>query len=201
MTKKAQPDGRSKKRPGIEEQTETIINAAIPLFIERGTQNTSVAQLCTAADVSKPTFYRCFKDKDELVSYLYQQSINDHVETLVANSKNSSNLTKQALNAALDQLLDAIFAKADLAQLLYREHSDPNSPAAQIIDKTFDRLAKQLEKSIRPSAKTPPSRTFLKAMMAAFQWVVYDAIKGGVTPKKVKEAKQAAHELAAAMFL
>lgn len=196
--KNKQSDGRSKKRPGVEEQKAIIIDSAIGLFIEQGTQNTSIAQICASADVSKPTFYRCFKDKDELVSTLYQDAINTHVEKLMGFTIHESMTGKESLNTALDELFDRIFEHAKLAQLLLREYSDPSSPASQIIDSTFEHIAKTMEQSFRQNA-AHPSRTFLKAMMAAFQWLVHDAIKAGLTPKKKKEAKQAAHELAAAL--
>lgn len=193
-------DGRSKPRPGIEEQTQIIIDAAIELFIEQGTNSTSIAQICARADVSKPTFYRCFKDKDALIAQLYQQSINAHVDTLLLATMRQNISAEQNLDKALDKLLDAIFEQASLAQLLFREYGDPNSPAAKIIDSTFERIAKALQKNIKQNGQEPPSRTFLKAMMAAFQWVVHDTIKAGLTPHKIKEAKKAAHELAAVMY-
>lgn len=193
-------DGRSKKRPGIEEQAEIITAAAIALFIEQGTRNTSITQICTKADVSKPTFYRCFADKEELVARLYQHSINDHVESLLASTFSNARGDKSGMDKALDELLDAIFERAELAQLLFREYSDPGSPAAQIIDDAFDRIARKMEKDFKQFARPQPSRTFLKAMMSAFQWIVHDAIKSGLSNKKVKDAKQAAHELASALL-
>lgn len=200
MTTTKLQDGRSKKRPGIEEQTDIITAAAIELFIEHGTRNTSITQICAKADVSKPTFYRCFTDKEALVARLYQHSINEHVESLLASTFSNASTDKPNMEKALDDLLDAIFERASLAQLLFREYSDPGSPAAQIIDDAFDRIARKMEKDFKQFAKSQPSRTFLKAMMSAFQWIVYDAIKGGLSNKKVKDAKLAAHELASALL-
>ena len=198
-------DGRRKKRPGIEEQTDRITKAAIALFIENGVKATSIAQICTQADVSKPTYYRCFKDKDELLQRLYQFSINNHVETLIAATKPNPNSDgREAITEALDQLFDAIFQQPDLALLLFREYSDPSSPANSIIDSTFEKIANSLHDYYRNANQTSnkqiPSKTFLKAVMAAFQWIVYDAIKSGLTPQQIRDAKQAGHELAAAMF-
>lgn len=199
MVEKKQ-DGRSKKRPGVEEQTEIITAAAIELFIEHGTKTTSIAQICKKADVSKPTFYRCFKDKEELISYLYQHSINNHVGNLLSLATPKSIEGKNDLDTALDTLFDTIFENANSVQLLFREYGDPSSPATQIIDETFENIAKRMEKGLKASENNVPSRTFLKAMMSAFQWIIYDTIKAGLTPKKIKEAKQASHELASALF-
>lgn len=198
-------DGRRKRRPGVEEQKSIITDAAIGLFIECGTRSTSIAQICARADVSKPTFYRCFKDKDALVSHLYQHSINTHVEQLLGFTMSTSDVGKSVIsrehvNGALDDLFDRIFEHAALAQLLMREYSDPQSPASQIIDSTFEHIAKTIEKNLHSRREQRPSRTFLKAMMAAFQWIAYDAIKEGLTAKKKREAKLAARELSHAMM-
>ena len=193
-------DGRKKKRPGIEEQTEIIMEAAIQLFIEQGANNTSIAQICARADVSKPTFYRCFTDKDALISQLYQKAIDRHVLSLLKLTLPESKDGQIQLDSALDALFDALFKESALVQLLIREYNDPSSPASQIIDNTFERIAKDMLKSIRKHTDNPPSKTFLKAMMAAFQWLAYDAIKAGLAPNQVKRAKQAAHELAAALI-
>lgn len=196
----AKPDGRSKKRPGVEEQAATITSAAIELFIEQGTRNTSIAQICARADVSKPTFYRCFVDKDELVSTLYHFSINEHVESLLATTFDATDGSRKKLYVALDTLMDAIFERAQLAQLLFREYSDPASPASAIIDEAFERIARKMERSFRQRNQRVPSRSFLKAMMSAFQWLVFDTIKGGLTTRRTTQAKQAARELAMAMM-
>lgn len=199
VSKTKKVDGRSKKRPGAEEQAEIIRAAAVALFVEQGTKNTSIAQICARADVSKPTFYRCFADKDVLVASLYEHSVNEHVDALMKATL-GEDLQGKRMDAALDDLFDAIFSRADLAQLLFREYSDPDSPAAVIIDDAFNRIARMLEASFQSRYGKTPSRTFLKAMMSAFQWLAYDAIRKGLKPRHIKDAKLAAHELATALF-
>ncbi len=79
-------DGRSKKRPGVEEQSAIVTKAAVTLFAENGVRGVSIAQICAQAEVSRPTFYRCFEDKDALVSRIYEESVNAYVETFLAGS-------------------------------------------------------------------------------------------------------------------
>jgi len=76
-------DGRKKKRPGIDEQRKAIMSAATPLLLEKGMANVNVSQICKAADVSRPTYYRCFEDKDELMCALYESSVNEAVSSLM----------------------------------------------------------------------------------------------------------------------
>ncbi len=194
------PDGRKKKRPGVDEQRQIIASAAIELFKKEGSKNTSIAQICRAADVSKPTFYRCFEDKEALISQLYQNAVNIHVENLLAFNLSDAFDHPEQINQALDRLIDAILEHSDIAHWLFREYSDPNSPASHIIDNTFEKIAGSMRHSLKKNGLKAPSLTFLKAMMSAFQWVVYDCIKHGKSPVKIKDTKAASRELASALF-
>ena len=192
-------DGRSKKRPGLEEQTALITQAAVELFIEQGSRSVSIAQICNHAKVSRPTFYRCFKDKEELLYNLYQYSVNDHVERILLKANSSKLKDSHWLHAALDELLEAIFENAQLVKLVFMESNDPLSPASSIVEDAFDHAADVMEKTMNKTMKKGktdiPSRTVLKALMAAYQWIVHDAIKKGVTDDAKIEAKRAAWEL------
>ena len=188
-------DGRSKKRPGLEEQTTIITQAAVELFIVQGSRSVSIAQICTHANVSRPTFYRCFKDKEELIFKLYQHSVNDHVESILLKASPDNVVDGDWLQRALDQLLDAIFENSQLARLVFMESNDPHSPASAIVEAAFDHAADVMVRTIGKESEDAPSRTVLKALMAAYQWIVHDAIKKGLTNNAIKEAKRATWEL------
>ncbi len=180
-------DGRSKKRPGVEEQSAIITQAAVSLFAEQGVRAVSVAQVCARADVSRPTFYRCFEDKDALVSRIYEESVNHFVETFLAGARLRDS---EKLKHQLDELLESIFDRSELAQLVFRESSDPDSPAARIIDEAFEHAA-----DVMTQGGDKHSRVYLKSVMAAVQWIVQDAIRKGLTESNRAEAKSAAFHL------
>jgi TetR/AcrR family transcriptional regulator len=192
---KKQEDGRSKKRPGAEEQAVVITQAAVELFSEHGTQGVSIAQICTHANVSRPTFYRCFTDKDELISSIYQHSVNAHVEEILRSIQTKGPKDEQWLQKALGDLFEAIFAQSQLAQLVFIESADPDSPASQIVDQAFEHAATAMERSLAEFTNSKPSRVYLKAIMAACQWIAHDAMKKGLTKKAKAEAKEAVWQL------
>jgi TetR/AcrR family transcriptional regulator len=185
-------DGRSKKRPGVDEQSVIITKAAVSLFAEKGVRAVSIAQICNQAEVSRPTFYRCFEDKDALVSRIYEESVNAYVENFLASSHLQDN---KQLKTRLDELLESIFQHAELAQLVFLESSDPGSPAARIIDTAFEHAADVMTGSSARSNHNNPSRIVLKSIMAAVQWIVQDAIRKGSSPAARKDAKSAAYTL------
>ncbi len=188
-------DGRKKKRPGLEEQRRAIILAAVELFAEHGSRPISVSQICAHADVSRPTFYRCFKDKDELIYTLYQDSVNRHVEEIMLAGFSSKQVSEDWIHQALDELIDSIFERSQLAELVFIESNDPNSPAYAIVNAAFERAADVLEKWIAKHSSKKPSRVFLKSVMAACQWIAHDAIRKGLTPESKAEAKAASWQL------
>jgi AcrR family transcriptional regulator len=185
-------DGRSKKRPGVEEQSAIITKAAVTLFAANGVRAVSVAQICTEAQVSRPTFYRCFEDKEALVSRIYEESVNAYVESFLASGHLQDT---QQLKIRLDELLESIFAHSQLAQLVFFESSDPGSPAARIIDDAFEHAADVMIGSSGGSNPNNPSRIVLKSIMAAVQWIVQDAIRKGLNPATKEDAKSAAYTL------
>ena len=188
-------DRRRKKRPGVGEQTEIIRKAAISLFAEKGTRAVSIALICDHADVSRPTFYRCFEDKDALLASIYEDAVNLHVEGFLTKA---SLRNPEKLRMSMDALLEAIYEHADLARLLFVESSDSSSPAARIIDRAFDQVADELARGLNKAGQKAPSQVYLKAVMAAIQWIVHDAMRQGLTPKARQEASAAAFDLAIA---
>lgn len=182
-------DGRSKRRPGVEEQRDTIMAAAVELFADSGTRPVSIAQICERADVSRPTFYRCYPDKEALVAAIYDNAVNAPVEDMLLQGRLSDT---DSLEAGVGRMLDAIFEQAPLARLIFIEASDPTSPAAQIVDRAFERAAMALAGDLEKMGRPVPSRVYLKSIMAAVQWIAFDAIRKGLRARDVKEAKGAA---------
>lgn len=192
-------DGRSKPRPGIAEQQQTIINAAVDLFIEYGSRAVSISQICQQAEVSRPTFYRCFPDKEALIAEIYQESVNTPVEIILIQGL-SEKRDKHWMSNALDEMLESIFAKARYAQLVYMESNDPNSPAFAIVNEGYDKAAKVLSAWMKEHGHSTVSTIYLKSLMSAYQWIIYDAIRKGLTPKNKQQAKEAVAQLTQANF-
>lgn len=50
---------------------EAVSEAAISMFLERGFDKVSVAEVAAAADISKPTLFRYFPTKEDLVLHRF----------------------------------------------------------------------------------------------------------------------------------
>jgi AcrR family transcriptional regulator len=56
-----------------------IMGAAKHLFFRYGTRKVSVEEICREAGVSKMSFYRYFKDKDEITRYVLEKHFTDRI--------------------------------------------------------------------------------------------------------------------------
>lgn len=79
-----------------------LLSAALEVFTEFGLDATTIEEITQRADLGKGTFYRHFRDKEEIATYLVDLSINELLERL----RNVSKPIK-TLPEALEHLLDA----------------------------------------------------------------------------------------------
>lgn len=193
-------DGRSKSRPGTAEQAKFIKNAAVDLFIERGSEAVSVSQICARADVGRQTFYRCFPDKDALIAELYDHAIQEHVAAAVGRMPSRSD-DNDWVYTVVDEVIDAILAERKLAQLLYVEAANPNSPAFAIAEQAYDRAARAIADWFARNTGHRPDRAYLKSVLAATSYLVHGAIIDGAGAKAVVRAKAGARRLFEGVYL
>ncbi len=59
-----------------------LIKVGEALFIKHGMRRVTVKEICKQADVSKPTFYKFFENKEALAREIAEQWIDDVVETI-----------------------------------------------------------------------------------------------------------------------
>lgn len=173
MARTAEVDGRTKPRPGVDAQRVAIAAAATRLFASRGSSEASVQAICREADVSRPTFYRCFADKDELLAHLYEVAVDQYVEQFFLASPTASSGDGAWLEDAIDGMVDGVLSDPDLARFVLAEYGIPGSPVRDIVNRSFDRAAKRL----RPDASRA-ERLALTAGMAAIQWILHETLHG-----------------------
>jgi len=82
---------RARTRPTREETRDRLLRAAAQLFSDKGIGNTSIEDICDAADFSRGAFYSNFSAKDELVIELldvHMTGSSAEIDRLFANSDN-----------------------------------------------------------------------------------------------------------------
>lgn len=191
-------DGRSRKRPGVEAQRDRVRTAAAELFVTRGSRSVSVAEICAGAGVSRPTFYRCYPDKEALVADLYELAVHGAIQLNLAEVLGERAPTDP--RAALDQLVDRILERPVLAAFVFVESADPASEAHTIVRRAFAENAAAIEAWYAARGASPPPRMALQATMVACQWIVHEALRKGLEPVHRAEAKDAMWALVRGVF-
>lgn len=190
----AKTTGRTRNRPGVDEQRKVITQSAVSLFGDKGSSATSVSDICKAAGVSRDTYYRCFSDKDTLISYLYESSVNEHV-LAVLNPELMDYEDKDWVSKVSEQTVDAILEQSTIAQFLYLESADPNSYAHQLINEAYDKSALRMQQWAEQQFGHAPATEYFKSLLFATQWLVHNAILAGMTKPQVAIAKQSVKQL------
>jgi AcrR family transcriptional regulator len=185
---------KTRNRPGVEQQRKVIVQAAVSLFGSQGSSATSVSNICKGAGISRDTFYRCFADKDALISHLYESSVNEHV-LAVLNPDFMDYGNEDWVNQVSNQTVDAILEQSHIAQFLYLESADPNSYAYQLINEAYDKSARRMQDWAMQKFGHAPAAEYFKSLLFATQWLVHNAIVTGMSDQAVAIAKQSVKQL------
>lgn len=131
---------------------EAIIAAAGEVYAQHGYHNFSVALLLEAAGVSRPTFYRHFKDKTEVIDIVVAQA-NAQLLEQVRKRIGSGN----SLEDIVDRGIDAYFAWGrsigKLAGAIYREIHDEQSPASYHRERSLEDLGGLMQNVFKARGK------------------------------------------------
>lgn len=74
--RKRQPD------PAFQEKREAVLNTAARLFVEKGYENTSLNELASVLNVTKPTLYYYFESKEQILLEIAERSHQQHIEVM-----------------------------------------------------------------------------------------------------------------------
>ena len=133
--------------PSGEALREHIVQAAASVYAEHGYHGSSVALVMQAADVSRPTFYRYFRDRNDVLDCLIGR-VNDDLRDRIVGAISEPGEASRILEA----VIDAYFAWGQdigaMAGPLYREIHDPASPASVHRQRILDELLSLITESV-----------------------------------------------------
>src|SRR6185369_5769364 len=95
-----------------------LLNVALQLFAQKGFESTSVREIASAAEVTKPTIYYYFKSKEGLYLELLDH-ICGTIENTVMLSLVSHGTARSRIESFILEILDSIIENNDNRQLLY----------------------------------------------------------------------------------
>lgn len=153
-----------------------IIDTALSLFSRMGYQGTSIDQVVTAAEVSKPTVYSNFSSKQILWRHSLEQVLQLATQDLVAfaaSQKVSNQKTSASLSLALDQWLSlwSLWLDDEYRMCVYRimlgESHKMEADSIALFQQLENLLADHLLESIRSMSFSEEQKSVLLSVTKA----------------------------------
>jgi AcrR family transcriptional regulator len=116
-----------RKRLTAGERRETILDAALSVFAERGFHGTSIDDIARAAGISKALIYGHFSSKEQLHMSLLEQNAGELFERLAAAV--AAVESAERLSAGLDAFFAFVEERRGAWRMLFRETADPDVAA------------------------------------------------------------------------
>lgn len=114
---------------GGDELRETVIQAAADIYASKGYHGTTVALILKAANVSRPTFYKLFNDRRDVIEIVVERA-NRRLFECVIESIGDIEQPSSMLKAAIEAYFRWCEEIGPLAGPIYAEINDIASPAA-----------------------------------------------------------------------
>lgn len=123
---------------------ETVIDATRYVYADHGFRDFSVELLLAEAGISRPTFYRHFKDKYDVINVVVERAnlmLFDDIRQRTEGSPGVREVVDRGVEAYFDWGLNI----GKLAGSIYREIHDPESPASVHRDRNIVKLTSLLQ--------------------------------------------------------
>ncbi len=167
-----------------------ILQGASQAFGQKGFAETSVEDICVAADVSRRTFYRFFRSKDDVFAVLYElgtKVLLDQVRTAVRSTTDAFEKIERGLDAYIRTQAYA----GPIARVLVLEPMNPNSKFAarqQEVLAGYTELFRLERNSFEPGEVDP---LVYQGLLAALQHVSIALLaESPLTEEHIQRGKQ-----------
>ncbi len=129
-----------------------IVAAAVEVFGRQGFAKTSVQDIVAAAQVSRPLFYRRFRNKEHVFEIVVDQLITEWNETLVDEVSRAPGGTAGALRVLHEVSLEYGRTRPLFHQLLTRDTQLLLATQSEVIDRGAAALRRLIEEILRRGA-------------------------------------------------
>jgi AcrR family transcriptional regulator len=147
-----------------------ILRGAARVFGERGYGASSVEAILEAAQVSRRTFYRTFRSKEDVLRTLFDNSVQMLIRAVreaTVEHKAQADLAAPAVDAYL-----RVHATAGpLARVLLLEQFSPGSPLAEQRNRAFATFSKLMTQASANAGRAPADPLLVAAVVAGINQV------------------------------
>lgn len=146
--------GRPPKQEDQQSFDRLIIDAATSVCAIHGFHGTTVELILQEAGVSRPTFYRFFKNKEDVLKRMAVE-INQELVNTVSLAVGNAESVIEKIEAGVDAYIDWGIRRGEIVRVLYNALFDPAFPIPEIRQNTFRQLIwlfmSELKETDRPA--------------------------------------------------
>lgn len=146
--------GRPPKQEDQQSFDRLIIDAATAVCAIHGFHGTTVELILQEAGVSRPTFYRFFKNKEDVLKRMAVE-INQELVNTVSLAVENAETVIEKIEAGVDAYIDWGIRRGEIVRVLYNALFDPAFPIPEIRQNTFRQLIwlfmSELKETDRPA--------------------------------------------------
>lgn len=157
-------------KPAADAVRTRILKGAARVFGERGYGATSVEAILAEAQVSRRTFYRTFRSKEDVLRTLFEKS----VQLLVRTVREAADPTKsrhEIVVSAVEAYLRVHANAGPLARVLLLEQFSPESPLAAQRNRALSTFTKLIAGAAAGVGRAAPDPVLVAAVVAGINQV------------------------------
>jgi AcrR family transcriptional regulator len=168
-----------------------ILEGAAKVFATRGARQVSVEDLLEASSVSRRTFYKYFRSKEDVLEALHAVSVQYLLDRTRQALDEASGLPRK-LECFVDTYLSFNRTDLELFRVLQAEALRPDSPLAPTRARVVDALAELLTDEVQAVHGHRPDRFVMLGLLSGLTGVsVQLHAQGKVTPAQCARARLA----------
>lgn len=169
---------RPRRRPGRpradelqgEGLRELVIEAAARVYGTHGYRGSSVELIVQEAGISRPLFYRLFKDRYSIIDIVVGRA-NDALRAMVLQATLPHSRSLPMLSAAIDAYFDWCRSHAAIVGAIYRDVNDPDSPACIQQKRIIEDMARLVRDKTQERGGQPLHPLMLETLLGAIEHV------------------------------
>jgi AcrR family transcriptional regulator len=169
------------------DKRDSIINAALKLFVDNGFHGTATGKIAQEAGVANGTLFQYFKTKDELVIALYMHIKDELAEYISKNTADNADFKETVKTQVLSSLYWALDNPTKF-RFIQQFHTSPyiGQVEQDLIEKQLEPHLTLIQKGIKQGVIKPLSPELIYSLTSNQIFGLYQF----VTSKKLSKAKQ-----------
>lgn len=167
--RRGRPPHNAKETQAIRSE---IKRAAARVFAEHGYHRVSVELITQACDISRPTFYRYFKNTEEVLDQILQEA-NDRLIEVVVTAIREANGPMQKVEAGLLAWRTWGEQTGPLLRAIFAEMHDPKSPASSHRQRVLEAIGMELNQMAIGLGRKPFDALQVESFVIGVEYLGY----------------------------